>query len=233
MFFIFSLFILTASVATAHYDVEKMAKAPVIDGTLETIWDNVRAIDGNFHFPWSAKVSPRTIFKACQDGKNFYFSFIVYDKEILYDEKWNGERTVDNEDRVELFFASADAGIDMPGDNGMPKYYATEIDPMGRVHDYSMIYYRNIDSEWNMEGLKTSAKIEKDKYIVEGSVPIATLKNLGLMSKDNRMRVGVYRAEFSRKGKTIEMEWISWVDPKTKNPDYHVDSSFGEFRFLN
>lgn len=49
------------------------------------------------------------------------------------------------------------------------------------------------------------------------------------------MCAGVYRAEFStpeKDGDDPIMEWISWVDPKTEEPDFHVNSSFGEFRFL-
>ena len=49
------------------------------------------------------------------------------------------------------------------------------------------------------------------------------------------MCAGVYRAEFStpeKDGDDPIMEWISWVDPKTEEPDFHVNSSFDEFRFL-
>lgn len=218
---------------TAHYDVKNMSAAPIIDGVLEDDWNDIGVIEGAFHFPWTAKVAPKTIFRAYKDAEIFYFSFVVYDEDIVYDENWSGESTVDNEDRVELFFAQADARIDQPGDTGMPTYYAIEVDPLGRVHDYGMVYYRHIDSSWNMEGLETAAKMEEGMYTVEGSIPIATFKDLGLMSDDGRIRIGVYRAEFSKLEDSINMEWISWVDPKTKNPDYHVDSSFGEFRFLD
>lgn len=69
---------------------------------------------------------------------------------------------------------------------------------------------------------------------VEGKIPLKSLQDLGLIQNDV-MRAGVYRAEFSAPKKDEKdpvMEWISWVDPKTEAPDYHVDSSFGEFRFL-
>ena len=62
---------------------------------------------------------------------------------------------------------------------------------------------------------------------------MASLQDLNLIH-DNVMRAGVYRAEFSLPAEDGELvqEWISWIDPKTEAPDYHVDSSFGEFRFL-
>ena len=115
----------------------------------------------------------------------------------------------------------------------MPKYYAIEVDPLARVHDYSVVYYRHLDSDWNMEGLITKATIDDDSYTLEAMIPMSTLKKLNLIDSDGYMRIGLYRAEFSMNDdETIDMKWISWVNPKTKNPDYHVDSSFGEFRFI-
>ncbi len=115
----------------------------------------------------------------------------------------------------------------------MPKYYTIEVDPLARVHDYSVVYYRNLDSDWNMDGLITKATIDDDSYTLEAMIPINTLKQLNLINSDGYMRIGLYRAEFSMNDdETIDMKWISWVNPKTKNPDYHVDSSFGEFRFI-
>lgn len=217
--------------ATPHYDVVGIGTPITVDGVLnDAAWDEVGSIDGSFHFPWESVKAPRTIFKACQDGKNFYFSFVVFDKEILAEKTWKNESTVDVEDRVELFFAPA--AVDKARNYALPTYYAIEVDPMGRVHDYSTVYYRHLEHSWNMEGLKTAAKIEHSKYVVEGSIPMATLKKLNLIDKNGVMRTGVYRAEFSRKGSEIDMRWISWVDPKTPEPDYHVDSSFGEFRFV-
>jgi hypothetical protein len=62
-----------------------------------------------------------------------------------------------------------------------------------------------------------------------------------------KIRCGLYRAEFSqdRSGRPIEQResihnlgrqldgpppieaWISWVDPKTEEPDFHVPTSLG------
>lgn len=217
---------------TAHYDVVKRDSKAAINGKLDDkVWESVPSISGSFHYPWEEVEAPYTEFKAYHDGVNFYFSFVVKDKQVLAEATWKGESTVDNEDRVELFFANGP--IDKPN-NGMQPYYAIEVDPKGRVHDYSTVYYRHMDSEWNMDGLKTEAKITDDGYVVEGLIPLKTLNDLKLINDKNVMRTGIYRAEFSRaKGeKDITMQWISWVDPKTAEPDYHVDSSFGELRFL-
>ena len=80
------------------------------------------------------------------------------------------------EDRVELFFAGS--YIDKPGPDGMEKYYGLEIDPKGRVHDYSIEYYRKFDGKWNMEGLETKATVTDDGYIVEGKIPMKSLQDL-------------------------------------------------------
>jgi hypothetical protein len=62
-----------------------------------------------------------------------------------------------------------------------------------------------------------------------------------------KIRCGLYRAEFShdRSGRVVEQkeslhnlgrkiegpppieEWISWVDPKIKEPDFHVPATLG------
>ncbi len=222
-----------AESAMPFYDVVKRDAAPIIDGNLdEEVWQSVPDISGGFHFPWDPKEVPATVFKAYHDGSDFYFSFDITDGEVLASEEWVNESTVDNEDRAELFFAAAD--VHLPTPSGMPTYFCIEVDPKGRVHDYSVVYYRHFDSEWNMADLKTAAVVTETGYTIEGSVPLQTFRDLNLISADELMRVGVYRAEFSSQADSedILMEWISWINPKTEAPDYHVNSSFGEFRFL-
>ncbi|MBS5149983.1 MAG: carbohydrate-binding family 9-like protein [Butyricicoccus pullicaecorum] len=220
--------------ATPHYDIAKRTDKATVDGKLDDgVWKTVAALSGDFHFPWDAKEAPLTVFKGYHDGTNFYFGFEITDADVVVEEAWKAdESTVDAEDRAELFFAGG--SVDKPTPKGMPLYYGIEIDPKGRVHDYSIEYYRKFDSKWNLNGLETKGAQTDTGYVVEGKVPLKSLQDLGLIQNDV-MRAGVYRAEFSapKKGeKDPVMEWISWVDPKTEAPDYHVDSSFGEFRFL-
>jgi len=229
----------TSSVAyneasTPHYDVVKRDEKAVIDGKLDdAVWANVASISGDFHFPWDAKEAPLTEFKGYNDGTDFYFSFKVIDSDVVSEEAWKeDESTVDNEDRVELFFAGGN--VSLPTPDGMQLYYGIEVDPKGRVHDYSIEYYRHFDSTWNLENLETKATVTEDGYTVEGKVPLKSLTDLKLLN-NGTMRTGVYRAEFSspkKQGEDLIMEWISWVDPKTEAPDFHVNASFGEFRFL-
>jgi hypothetical protein len=68
--------------------------------------------------------------------------------------------------------------------------------------------------------------------MVEGRLPLSTLRQLGVLKPDGSMRTGVFRAEFSKKADQLDMHWISWVDPQTPFPDFHVNSVFGMFRLL-
>lgn len=225
-----------APIETAHYDVVKRDGKITLDGVLdEEVWDTVLPISGSFHYPWEAVEAPSTEYKGYHDGENFYFSFVVKDPQVLVEKEWNDDErsTVDNEDRVEMFFTGGE--IDKERDGKLQPYYNIEIDAKGRVHDYSMVYYRDqMDSTWDFEGLEAAGQQTDDGYVVEALIPISALKDLKLLGDNNVMRTGVYRAEFSKPegAEEIDMHWISWVDPKTEEPDYHVDSSFGEFRFL-
>lgn len=221
-----------AQLSTSNYDVNYREVAATIDGVLEEeVWKPLGAISGSFLYPWEKVEAPFTEFKAYHDNTNFYFSFVVKDQAVVSEEQWKeDESTVDNEDRVELFFASG--SVDKPVEYKIPLYYATEVDPLGRAHDYSIKYYREFDSKFNFEGAKNAATIVEDGYIVEGYIPLATLKALNLFSEDQMIRVGVFRAEFTKNNDELIMQWISWVDPKTEVPDFHVDSAFGQFRFL-
>ena len=122
---------------TPHYDVVLREDAAAIDGKLDdAVWADVPSISGGFHFPWDTKEAPLTVFKGYHDGTDFYFCFEVHDENVVSEEEWKeDESTVDNEDRVELFLAGG--SIDKPTTEGMPLYYGVEIDPQGRVHDYS------------------------------------------------------------------------------------------------
>lgn len=217
---------------TNNYNVAYRNKSINLDGKLEDdVWSTLGEISGSFHYPWENKEAPMTQFKAYHDNTNFYFSFKVYDKDVVKDENFkDDESTVDMEDRVELFFAPTT--IDKPVNYKLVPYYATEVDPLGRAHDYKIDYYRKFDSMFNFEGAKNAAYIDQDGYTVEGLIPLKTLKSLNLINNENIMRTGVFRAEFSKVKNEILMQWISWVNPKTVVPDFHVDSAFGEFKFL-
>jgi hypothetical protein len=131
----------------------------------------------------------------------------------------------------------------------MKDYYCVEVDSRGRAFDYRGSFYRRLDPKWNWRGLETRASPLAQGYVVEGRIPLASFAALGFprLGPGAKIRCGLYRAEFShdRRGKPavyrdsihnrgrrsqgpppIE-EWISWVDPGTKEPDFHVPTSLG------
>jgi Carbohydrate family 9 binding domain-like len=228
--------------AAKTYDVRYAASAGiVIDGdTGDAGWRDAE-VETGFTFPWEDRPAPATRFRAVCDDTALYFVFEVTDADVVAPESFAGEAEVRDEDRVELFFA-ADAGLKKP-------YYCLEIDPRGRVSDYSTVFYRRYDRDWSCPGLKVAGRLTADGYVVEGSIPHSTFAALGLpMLKDGQpLPVGVFRAEFSRVKKaeatpppasvpggpppvTPGQAWISWVDPRTPQPDFHVPGAFGWFR---
>lgn len=230
-----------------HYDVWPVSQAPDLDKPYNAqYWQNIPVIEGGFHYPWRDIPAPQTVFKAVHDNDSLYLVFTAKDKEIVVSDAWEGEKpTVSKEDRVEIFFAPS--AIDVvakslqePGNPptikyALPYYYAIEADPKGRVHDYRAKFYRQLDSDWNMEGLKTVGQIEDGQYIVRMKIPLKILKDLDLLKDNGRLKAGLFRAEFSKDVNSkngLDMRWISWVNPNTPLPDFHVNDAFGELRLL-
>lgn len=240
-FFVICLSLLAALHAAAFaatYEVARRDANAGADGLADAaVWHSVPSLDGSFTFPWEDAEAPRTVFKAFHDGKTLFFSFACDDPDVVVKKEFVGERdTIDVEDRVELFFAPAP--IDKPLNGKLPVYYNVEVDALGRVHDYSMAYYRaRMDSSWFMPTLRVAGKPVDGGYAVEGAISLAALDGLKLLTgpDKDRILVGVFRAEFSgdpEAPETLVQRWISWVDPETAEPDYHVGSAFGVFVLL-
>jgi hypothetical protein len=131
----------------------------------------------------------------------------------------------------------------------MQDYYCIEIDPRGRSFDYRAGYYRRIDPKWNWEGLETAGLPFAGGYAVEGRIPLASFEAMGFprLEPGVKIRCGLYRAEFShdRSGRPVVQKesihnlgrqldgpppieaWMSWIDPNTVEPDFHVPTSLG------
>lgn len=177
----------------------------------------------DFTYPWADKPAPRTEVTTRTTDDAIHFAFTVEDRDIVVTEKWDGENTLDGEDRVEIFFAK---------DEQLKEYWCIEIDSQGRVHDYQASHYRNFDNTWNCPGLKTKAQPTKTGYNVTATIPLATLTQLlgQPVQPGTQLRLGLFRAEFY--GTTPDTcgnandNWISWVRPKAEKPDFHVPSAF-------
>ncbi|MEM8955169.1 MAG: carbohydrate-binding family 9-like protein [Verrucomicrobiota bacterium] len=191
----------------------------------EPHWPSVSPLT-DFAFPWSSKPTPETIFRAAvsHDDK-FHFRFEIEDKDIVLGHGRTVTEKVLSSDRGELFFAA---------DPCLTDYFCLEIDPRGYVFECHMRYYRNKADTWSWPGLEVTAQVHPGRYEITGRFPIQSLRDLDILkSTSPTMIAGVYRAEFSRAtdGSTIE-DWISWVDPQTKNPDFHIPASFGAFELI-
>jgi hypothetical protein len=178
----------------------------------------------DFSFPWLSRECPATSFRAVWNERALAFRFEVEDHDLVLGEAADSGKAALGSDRVELFFASS-PDLEKP-------YYGAEMDPAGRVYDYTATTYRQIDPNWSFSSLIFSGRIHDTGYVVSGQIQLDELRDLNLLV-DNQMTTGVYRAEFSHVDEGgIEENWISWIDPGTRKPDFHVPSSFGKFELV-
>ena len=216
------------------------AAAIRLDGRAnEPVWATA-AVERHFVFPWKPARAPETEFRALCDETNLYFSFRVQDADIVVLDRLRDEEDEVFEDRLEVYLSR---------DDQMKDYFCFEVDSRGRVFDYRASFYRKLDTHWSFPGLEAKAASLPNGYEVEGRIQLGSLVALGFppLRPGAKIRCGLYRAEFShdRSGRPVEQtaslhnlgrkldgpppieEWISWVDPKTKDPDFHVPASLG------
>jgi hypothetical protein len=223
------------------YRVRFLASPQIqIDGRAdEPAWAKAN-VEKDFKFPWKREKAPATEFRALCDASFFYFTFTAHDEDIVVLDKFRDEEDGVFEDRVEMYFAR---------DDRMKQYYCFEIDSRGRPYDYRGAFYRRLDPKWNWKGLESKASSIEKGYVVEGRVPLSSFEEMGFprLAPGVKIRCGLYRAEFShdRSGRPVVQqetihnrgrkldgpppleEWMSWIDPGTKEPDFHVPSSLG------
>jgi Carbohydrate family 9 binding domain-like len=186
----------------------------------EPAWEQAN-LETGFSFPWEDRPVPRTEFRALFDDWALYFAFDVEDDDIVLAEDYVGKDDVVREDRVELFFAL---------DDELADYFCLEIDPLGRVLDYRAASYRRFDRSWTFPGFDVMGQLTDEGYRVEGLIPLRSFERLGFPSPGSGqpIKFGIYRAEFSHgEGSAWTENWISWIDPQTEEPDFHVPASFG------
>lgn len=208
------------------YLVAYQPQAPVLDGSLtEALWDRLKPI--GFSNPWEAGKMPDSQFKAYHDGNYLYFAFDVEDPNIVVFERVHDEMMIARQDRVELFFAQAP--IDkVRADGSYPNYFALEMDYHGRTLSIKADSQKNRDVSWDMQTLEAKGSLTDKGYSLEGRIALKELQDLDLIHH-NQIQAGVYRAEFSIVNGKEVAHWLTWVDPKTEKPNFHINSSFGTF----
>jgi len=225
---------LTSEVSLAkNYDIQYVDKGVIsVDGDINlSEWEKTSTIDKHFHYPWRDENAPNTIFRAAWNAEGFYFSFNVVDENIILAKTNEGEKAVDDSDRVEIFLAPRKPNAVLPS---LEKYYGLEIAPNGIAHEYSAEYYRKFDSEWTLGNAIYKTTVSNSGYQVEGFIPLQDLTALNInIDNNSEIFMGVFRAEFGIEDNKLQSKWISWITPKSKTPDFHIPSAFGLMRFVS
>lgn len=218
-----------AEAASKSYTVRSVEPSAItIDGLLGDLEWPADAWETDFSFPWRPRKTPRTEICCVTDGTRLLFAFQCEDGDlVLRGTLPEKEMAVSQGDRVELFFAK---------DAALKEYYCFEMSPAGTVLDYRASFYRKFDDSWDCPGLVLAAGTRRGGYVVEGSIPLTTLRELcgADLLQGEPILVGAFRAEYSHtKTGTPEEAWISWVHPKAEKPDFHIRSALGTFRLTN
>lgn len=205
---------------TSSYAVHKTETIARNDQLFDdNIWSAANTLT-DFHLYWRDEKPLPTTFQAIHDEVNLYLRYEATDPLIQSKLDTLKQTEAVYSDRVEIFFKQ-------PHDS-LP-YYSLEMDCFGRLYDSEGVFgeYINGDWQWPADGLKIQTNIHEEGYILIATISKATLNSLALIV-DDRILAGVYRADYytNLEGKR-QAKWISWIDPKTPKPNFHIGSSFG------
>ena len=179
-----------------------------------------------FISPWDTKEPSRIEFRALWDEKHFFFCFTVFDTNIHIDKKDDSIDSINNSDRVELFFRP---------DESLNPYYCLEMDASARIMDFIAYPDKKFDFNWNWPKKDITVQSSKNErsFIVEGAISLESLEQFNLI-KENKIEAGIFRAKYnSDNGIDFEPTWISWVNPNTESPNFHIATSFGVLHLMS
>jgi hypothetical protein len=202
-----------------------MKRYPVRAASAAIDWAQAVCLS-DFRFPWETTAPAATEFRALHTPERLCFRFDCVDDDLVLGQGATEKERVLGSDRVEIFLTP---------DLGLNPYFCLEMAPNGDTYGYRARTYRQFDDDFRWQGLELSSNIESNRYTVEGSLPLATLRELGVLKPSARqLLAGVYRAEFSHLAAGgVHRGWMSWLDPKTVQPDFHVPSSFGTLELVD
>jgi len=183
------------------------------------------AITG-FYDPWDS-LENGTKFSCRCDNEYFYFEFVADDRTPVVSEEFPNEHTAVDEDRVEIYFC--------PDRDMKREYYAAEVDPRGRVLDYSALYPRQFNFDWNFKTLQASGETLYDGnsvtdnkmvtgnkavtgYKVKAKVSLAELRELGIPTDGTIFWIGLFQADFTC---ADSVNWFARVKDSASTPDFH------------
>jgi chondroitin AC lyase len=214
LFFVisFNSFIYPSLIDESILKIPKVVgKQIIIDGIVEDDeWPDGQKVE--LITPWDDSEEEATIFKCCYTDLYFNFAFNVIDSTLtVFD--FEDELTVAKEDRVELFFSK---------DSILSDYYCIEIDPLGRILDYSAKYYRKFDEGFDFKTVDVAIQFNENGYTAEGRILKNELKALGI---ETEFYLGIFRADY-KSTRDNDVTWYSFIKPDSKNPDFHIPSAF-------
>ncbi len=196
----------------------------VINGKADhPLWEKADVLN-DFSSPWHVEDVEDIEFRAIHDGEHLFVSYKVTDSSLHIDSTDDSKKSVDNSDRVELFLRS---------NKLLDPYYCLEIDPLARVQDFIARPNRQFDYTWNWpkEDITINSDITATYFTVEVAISISSLKKFELLQKDGTIEAGIYRAKYNQQSNgQFEPTWITWIDPKTESPNFHIASSFGKLK---
>ena len=184
-----------------------------------SIWDDANSLT-DFSSPWDKEPIKKIEFKAVHNSEKIFFQFKVFDNQVHTHPSEDQNDSINNSDRVELFFRS---------DASLNPYYCLEIDPLARIMDFKAKPNKEFDFNWNwpMQDIEVKSTIESNYFIVEIAITLQSLKDLNLL-KNGQIEIGIYRAKYKQqKDNTFQPTWVTWVNPKTETPNFHTPTSFG------
>lgn len=187
-------------------------------------WDKALVLT-DFSSPWDDELVKKITFKALWDETHLYCCFKVKDPAVYIDTSDNTKNSINNSDRVELFFRT----------NGeLNPYYCLEIDPTQRLMDFKVKPKKGFDFNWNWpkNDIFIKSDIRKDFFTVEIAISLGSLIQLDLL-KDGKIETGIYRAKYNKQENgRYEPTWITWVNPNTVTPNFHTPTSFGQLHLI-
>ena len=180
----------------------------------------------DFCSPWDTEKIKPIEFKALCDSETLFFCFKVEDADLHIDTTDNTIKSINESDRVELFFRTNDL---------LDPYYCLEIDPTARIMDFRARPNKQFDFNWNWPSndIEVKSFIGSNSFTVEIAISLASLTELGLLN-EGKIETGIYRAKYNKQQDgSYEPTWITWVNPNTESPNFHIPSSLGELYIEN
>ncbi|MFY0605085.1 MAG: hypothetical protein JXR10_00120 [Cyclobacteriaceae bacterium] len=178
-------------------------------------WDKAEVLT-DFVDPWRNIRTDSIRFRALHGDSALHLKYEVDEPSPITPEGQDVLSTVGNSDRVEIFLTT---------NNQLDPYYGLEIDSLGRILDFKANYHRQFDYQWKWpkSALTIETNISSSCYCVIITLQKDFLEELKLI-KNNQIQCGIYRGRPTGHG---DFEWFTWIDPKTKIPDFHLPESFG------